>query len=108
MGNLNAHAHLDNQYPDTRVVLNGVRSGPPLYGRLALRDDMPFGGGSKLLLGRVDESEEPLWILYWGGATLLAQAVAHVDKNRNAAESALFRSKLRVTPYLSKMIPHPG
>lgn len=96
VGNLNAHAHPDNQYPDTRILLNMVRSGPPIYGRLALQDDMPLSDGSALLIDRVDESEEPLWVLCWGGANPLAQAVNHVDKNRSAEDSALFRSKLRV------------
>ncbi|KAM0438679.1 hypothetical protein ACHAPT_001435 [Fusarium lateritium] len=96
MANLNAHAHPDNQYPDPQTLRDMIRSGPPVYGKLALEPDAPLSGGSELLINRVDESEEPLWVLCWGGANPLAQAVAHVDKTRTPSESAHFRSKLRV------------
>ncbi|KAH7161661.1 hypothetical protein EDB81DRAFT_925271 [Dactylonectria macrodidyma] len=96
VGNLNAHVHPDNQYPDAQSLRGMIRSGPPVYGKIALEVDTPLSGGSELLINRVDESEEPLWVLCWGGTNTLAQAVAHVDKTRAKPESAHFRSKLRV------------
>ncbi|KAF9872733.1 hypothetical protein CkaCkLH20_09912 [Colletotrichum karsti] len=92
--NLNAHAHPDNQYPDVQALLDMTKSGPAVYGQLALQQ--PLSQGSKLLIDRVDESTEPLWVLCWGGANPLAQAVAHIDKTRSAADSSEFRSRLRV------------
>ncbi|KAH7129951.1 hypothetical protein B0J13DRAFT_563580 [Dactylonectria estremocensis] len=73
-----------------------IRSGPPVYGKIALEGDTPLSGGSELLIDSVDESEEPLWVLCWGGTNTLAQAVAHVDKTRAKSDSTHFRSKLRV------------
>ncbi|PCD25927.1 hypothetical protein AU210_012361 [Fusarium oxysporum f. sp. radicis-cucumerinum] len=96
VANLNAHAHPDNQYPAAQTLRDMIRSGPPVYGKLALEPDVPLSGGSELLIDRVDESEEPLWVLCWGGANPLAQAVAHVNKTRTVSERTHFRSKLRV------------
>ncbi|KAF5010318.1 hypothetical protein FDECE_3523 [Fusarium decemcellulare] len=96
VNNLNAHAPPDNQYPDAQTLRDMIRSGPPVYGKLALASDAPLSGGSELLISRVDESDKPLWVLCWGGANSLAQAVAHVDKTRSPTKSAHFRSKLRV------------
>ncbi|KAI8713024.1 hypothetical protein NCS52_01245500 [Fusarium sp. LHS14.1] len=84
VANLNVHAHPENQYPDAQILRDMIRSGPPVYGKLALEPDEPLSGGSELLINRVDESEEPLWVLCWGGANPLVQAVAHVDKTRSS------------------------
>ncbi|KAL0931580.1 cellulose-binding protein [Colletotrichum truncatum] len=94
VGNLNAHTHPANQYPSAQALRALIKSGPAVYGKLAL--EVPLSEGSELLINTVDESEEPLWVLCWGGANPLAQAVDHVDKTRDAADSARFRSKLRV------------
>ncbi|KAM5349056.1 hypothetical protein ACJ41O_008879 [Fusarium nematophilum] len=94
--NLNAHAHPYNQYPDVQSLRDMISSGPPVYGKIALEPFTTLSGGAQLLIARVDESEDPLWVLCWGGTNTLAQAVAHVDKTRKGAASAHFRSKLRV------------
>lgn len=96
VSNLNAHVHPDNQYPDAQSLRDMIKSGPSVYGKLALAPFTPLSSGSRLLIARVDGSEEPLWVLCWGGANPLAQAVAHVDKTRSASASTHFRSKLRV------------
>ena len=76
-------------------MLSLVKTGPSLYGKEAVQPDVPLSDGAKLLLDSVDESDEPLWILCWGGTNVLAQALQEADK-RSPEEGAGFRSKLRV------------
>lgn len=94
--NLNAHVHPDNQYPSAESLRSMIKAGPPVYGQLALQPSAPLSSGSQFLIDRVDESEEPLWVLLWGGANPLAQAIHHVEKTRSPPEFSHFRSKLRV------------
>jgi hypothetical protein len=93
--NLNAHAHSDNPFPTGDYLLSLVKTGPSLYGKEALQPDEPLSDGAKLLLDSTDESDEPLWILCWGGTNVLAQALQEAAR-RSPTESARFRSKLRV------------
>jgi hypothetical protein len=52
---------------------------------------------SRLLIAAVDRADErPLWVLVWGGAADLAQALLTVRDERTPAELARFVSKLRV------------
>lgn len=94
--NLNIHTHPSNQYPAAHHLREMIRSGPAVYGKLALAPDATLSEGSALLIDRVDESDRPLWVLCWGGTNTLAQAVDHVQRTRAEADSAYFRSKLRV------------
>ncbi|KAL4926653.1 uncharacterized protein BDV17DRAFT_268821 [Aspergillus undulatus] len=51
--------------------------------------------GSKPLVNAVDRSNEPLWVLIWGGASVLAQALWHVNATRSASEIEQFVGKIR-------------
>lgn len=57
---------------------------------------MPLSDGAHLLLDRLDESDEALWVLCWGGTNVLAQVLQYTAYSRTAEESAHLRSKLRV------------
>ncbi|PVH70629.1 DUF1593-domain-containing protein [Cadophora sp. DSE1049] len=94
--NLNAHVHPENRYPDAQYLLDMVKSGPPLYGKLALEPNVPLSEGAKLLVDRLDESEDPLWVLCWGGTNVLAQALQQIHATRSVTESAHIRCKIRV------------
>ena len=94
--NLNAHVHPDNPYPPAEYLLSIIKSGPSLYGKEALEDDVPLSEGAQLLIERLDESDEPLWLLCWGGINVLAQALQYVRKERPASEVARLCAKLRV------------
>lgn len=94
--NLNAHVHPDNPYTPSHKFLSMIRSGPALYGREALGQDVPLSEGAALLIERVDETDDPLWILCWGGPNVLAQALRHVERGRSELDFAHFRSKIRV------------
>lgn len=94
--NLNAHVHPENAYSPPEHFLSMIRNGPNTYGKKALGDDVPLSEGSALIIERIDESEEPLWVLCWGGTNPLAQALWHIRKDRSAAEVERFCLKLRV------------
>lgn len=94
--NLNAHVHPDNQYQPAQYFLDIIKSGPKCYGKEALAEDSGLSEGTQLLLQRLDESEQPLWVLFWGGTNTLAQALQYVQNHRTSVESASLRKKLRV------------
>lgn len=53
--------------------------------------------GSNLIIAAADKNDpRPLWILLWGGALDLAQAVWRVSHDRTSKEAAAFRKKLRI------------
>src|SRR5271156_2567918 len=64
-----------------------------LYGKEALKPDVALSDGAQLLINTLDESEEPLWVLCWGGTNVLAQALQHTNSR---SDHAKLRSKLRV------------
>lgn len=64
-----------------------------MYGKEALESGVPLSEGSKLLIDALDQSEEPLWVLCWGGTNVLAQVLQHTNAR---SDSAQLRKKLRV------------
>ncbi|OAL51487.1 DUF1593-domain-containing protein [Pyrenochaeta sp. DS3sAY3a] len=94
--NLNNHVHPDNQYSAANYLHSIIRSGPALYGKEALNDGVPLSEGAALLIEQVNESEDPLWILCWGGTNVVAQALQHIQKAQSPSDFAHFRSKMRM------------
>ncbi|KAI1839247.1 hypothetical protein JX266_014542, partial [Neoarthrinium moseri] len=72
------------------------KSGPACYGKEALAPGVPLSEGAQLLIERLDASDKPLWVLSWGGANVLAQALQHVRETRSGAEVQALCKKLRV------------
>lgn len=63
----------------------------------AVGDDVPLSDGAQLLLERIEEqSDQPLWVLVWGGTNVLAQVLFTIQKERSVEEAARLRAKLRV------------
>ncbi|KAJ6028773.1 hypothetical protein N7540_004349 [Penicillium herquei] len=96
VNNLNAHVHPSNPYPSAAHLLSLVTTGPAVYGQLALSPDVPLSPGAQLLVDRLDSSDEPLWVLCWGGTNVLAQALLHAQKSRSEYYFQRLRSKIRV------------
>lgn len=90
--NLQQHA---SGWPETEHLLNLIKSGSTKYGMDGVGEGHD-SEGSSLLVNAVDSSYEPLWILVWGGANTLAQALWHVNATRSESEVEAFVSKLRV------------
>lgn len=94
--NLNHHVNPENPYPTSEELLSLISTGPSLYGKEALQPGVPLSEGAKMLVDRLDESDDSLWVLCWGGTNVLAQALQTTQTRRSATESAKLRSKLRV------------
>lgn len=90
--NLKQHA---SGWPEVRDLLPLIKSGSTKYGMAGVG---PGQGseGADLLVQAVDKSKEPLWIMVWGGANVLAQALWQVNATRSRIETENFVSKLRV------------
>ncbi|GJC88034.1 hypothetical protein ColLi_10872 [Colletotrichum liriopes] len=95
--NLNKHTHPDYAYPSVDSLRNLVKSGPPVYGFAGVGADKPLTDGAQLLLERIKApSEEPLWVLVWGGTNVLAQVLLTIRDQYSAEEATKLRAKLRV------------
>lgn len=94
--NLNAHTHPNNKYPDVQTLSSLMKPGPPVYGRLALEPGVPLAEGTKLLIDQTDASDEPIWVLCWGGSNVLAQALHLVRRTRSTDALNNFCSKIRL------------
>jgi hypothetical protein len=63
----------------------------------AVGDDIPLSPGADLLYSRViAPSNQPLWVLCWGGTNVLAQVLLKIDINFSAEDSARLMSRLRI------------
>ncbi|KAL4789426.1 hypothetical protein BDV19DRAFT_395070 [Aspergillus venezuelensis] len=81
-------------WPEAANIKKLIASGLPVYGMEGVGEGKD-SSGSTLLVEAVDRSDEPLWIPIWGGASVLAQALWHVNATRSASGIENFVSKLR-------------
>ncbi|GAP91710.1 putative cellulose-binding protein [Rosellinia necatrix] len=94
---LNQHAPPGSPYPSGDEIRSLLRTGPAVYGMEAVGKNVTLSSGGELLLERLQaESDQPLWVLCWGGANVLAQVLYKIEETFSAAEAAALRSKLRV------------
>ena len=82
-------------YPTDEALLRVVRAGS------AKRDVSHIGkaystAGSRLIISAADAAASPLWVVIWGGAHDLAQALYDVRAERSPEALAAFVAKLRV------------
>ncbi|KAI0903092.1 DUF1593-domain-containing protein [Ustulina deusta] len=95
--NLNQHAPPGSPYPSGDHIRSLLRTGPAVYGMEAVGKNITLSSGTKLLIERLQaKSDQPLWVLCWGGANVLAQALYKIEETCSVAEAAALRSKLRV------------
>ncbi|CAI7667383.1 unnamed protein product [Penicillium viridicatum] len=95
--NLNRHAPPDSPYPSGEHMRSLVRTGPATYGMAAVGKNITLSDGGKLLLERLqEESDQPLWVLAWGGTNVLAQVLYKIHDSYSATEAADLRSRIRV------------
>lgn len=90
--NLRQH---EGGWPDSKLLLEKVKSGLPVYGMDGVGPGKD-NEGSELLIKSVDESDEDIWVSIWGGASVLAQALYKVKSQRSADKVDKFISKVRV------------
>ncbi|KAL2212404.1 DUF1593-domain-containing protein [Sarocladium strictum] len=95
--NLNKHAHPDYPYPSAEHFYSIIKSGYPKYGFEAMGDDTPLSEGAELLLQSITSpSNDPLWVLVWGGTNVLASVLAKIRADYSPQEAAALRTRLRV------------
>ncbi|KAJ6102272.1 hypothetical protein N7486_004699 [Penicillium sp. IBT 16267x] len=94
--NLNHHAPLDAPYSSGEHMRSLVKKGAATYGMKAVGKNIPLSDGGRFLFKRLqDKSDEPLWVLAWGGTNVLAQALYKIHNELSAADAESIRSKLR-------------
>jgi hypothetical protein len=93
---LNTHVPTSRRYPSAESLQAVSRSGLGGYGLKSAEG--PTSEGTELLIQAIDAIQESdhIWVLLWGGANVLAQALLNVKKSRSEDEVAKFAAKLRV------------
>ncbi|CAI4217813.1 unnamed protein product [Parascedosporium putredinis] len=79
--NLNQHAHPDFPYPSASYLKSIIKPGAPVYGFQA---------------SITAPSNDPLWILCWGGTNVLASVLYKLRASRSKEDLAALTAKLRV------------
>lgn len=91
----NLRAHADG-YPDAGRLLDVLRSGRAAYGMAGVGQGRDTEA-ARLIIEAADRADDrPVWVLAWGGAVDLAQALWTVRETRTPQEVAAFVSRLRV------------
>jgi Cellulose-binding Sde182, nucleoside hydrolase-like domain/Cellulose-binding protein Sde0182, C-terminal domain len=83
-------------FPTAAELSTLVTTGQPTFGMEAVGKDK-MSPGADLIVRAADKADSrPLWVLAWGGANTLAEALLHVRTTRSPSELDTFVSKLRV------------
>jgi len=90
---LSTHA---SGFPTAAAVRAVVTSGQPSYGMAAVGKELLSPGAESIVRAADRSDPRPLWVLGWGGANTLAEALLHVRETRSHSELEAFVSKLRV------------
>ena len=91
--NLQSH---QRGFPSADTLRAVVVAGQPGYGMAAVGADR-MSAGAELIVGAADRADSrPLWMLAWGGANTLAQALLHVRATRTPSQVDALVAKLRV------------
>lgn len=92
-GNLTKHAA---GFPAPEALEAVVRSGQPGYGLAATGDGKSTGGSRLFIEAALRDDARPLWVLLWGGANTLAQALTDARRELSEPELEKLVSRLRV------------
>ncbi len=91
--NLQAH---QTGFPSADALRAVVVAGQPGYGMAAVGVDR-MSAGAELIVAAADRADSrPLWVLAWGGANTLAQALLHVRSTRTPSQADALVARLRV------------
>jgi len=83
-------------FPTAAALRAVVTSGQPAYGMAAVGRDQTSPGAERIVRAVLKDDPRPLWVLAWGGANTLAQALLRARATRTPAEVEAVVSKLRV------------
>ena len=83
-------------FPAAATLRSLIASGQPGYGMASVGSDR-LSDGARLILEAADRPDpRPLWVLAWGGANTLAQALLHARHARSPERLETLVSRLRV------------
>ena len=83
-------------FPSADSLNAVITTGQPAYGMAAVGPDKMTPGAELILAAAAKPDSRPLWVLAWGGANTLAQALLHARTTKTPAELDAIVSKLRV------------
>jgi peptidoglycan/xylan/chitin deacetylase (PgdA/CDA1 family) len=83
-------------FPTAAALRAVVAAGQPGYGMAAVGPDEPSPGAELLVRAALRPDPRPLWVLAWGGANTLAQALVTARATRTPVELDAIVAKLRV------------
>ncbi len=83
-------------YPEADYLRNIVKRGYPDYGMNAVGEGKSSEGSDWIINVLEKPDDLPVWVLVWGGANTLAQALWQIDMTKTPAEKEQMISKLRV------------
>lgn len=86
----------DALYPDAAQLHAVVKAGVPACGLDHMGRGMDTEGSQWIVRCAEKVDTRPLWILIWGGAVDLAQALWTISETHTAQEAAVIRSRLRI------------
>ncbi len=101
-------------YPEGDALMALVKEGLPLYGMEGVGEGKDSEGSELLIRALNREDERPLWVLVWGGPSVLAQALWKIRNERSPEELESAVKKLRVytisdqddsAPWMRKTFP---
>lgn len=83
-------------FPAAGALKAAIASGQPAFGMAAVGPDRMTAGADLILRAAERADPRPVWVLAWGGANTLAQALLHARSTRTPAALDALVSKLRV------------
>lgn len=83
-------------FPEAEALRAVVASGQPSFGMAAVGLDKRSEGADLILRAAESADERPLWVLAWGGANTLAQALVQARATRTPEQLAALVAHLRV------------
>jgi hypothetical protein len=83
-------------FPAAAALRGVVAVGQPAYGMEAVGEGKSTPGSELILRAALKKDPRPLWVLAWGGANTLAQALLTLRSTRTPAELEAALAKLRV------------
>jgi Protein of unknown function (DUF1593) len=83
-------------FPALEELSRLVKAGQPVYGMAAVGQGQ-MSSGAQLLIEAIDcQDPRPLYVIIWGGANTLAEALWEVREKRSSEEVKAFVSQMRV------------
>ncbi len=83
-------------YPTAEFLLNSVKRGIPEFGMEGVGEGKATEGSDWIVSALEKADERPLWVLIWGGANTLAQALWQMQMTKAPRQLERLTDKLRV------------